>query len=176
MRAVIVAAVIFLPAVASAGPPQQSVHDHGATPAAPVKRLVPIINGAVKPELISDELAYRHFILAVLPAKQSVVIRRSDPLERVGLETFDAQAFGRAIDGVRERLADIASQRKKVTAANIRTTAGRTLADDLQRREEQILDDTRLRIIDSLSADGLDKVTRHLREVVKPRIVIYGER
>lgn len=133
-----------------------------------------LINGAESPELISDELAYQHFIKSISNAEMSatqVVYPRDAILASMGLSRTDRAALIVALGDVWQQLdtIDKGRQRPPSNATNV----GPHLAD-LQRQENAVLDNARVRLRSSLSEEGRDRLDTYIRDDVKRHIIVYG--
>jgi hypothetical protein len=133
------------------------------------------VNGAESPQLISDELAYRHFILSVaVPqnASDEHLSRQDRKLQRAGLSSTDRSAAIRALRGLAEEL--------EANAGEVNRLSGQVAVpseqlDALRARRLALLDVARSQVALGLSASGHSKLDAYIREHVKRRIVIYGE-
>ena len=136
------------------------------------------VDGKVTPERIPDDLAYIHFISSVSiksDALASEIGRRRAILRTAGLADHDAQAIIATLNGVREQLTEIDSQRKQITPAAATTLPGQIHARSLQLRRQDIMTAARQRVLAALSADGIRILHDHIQRRVKSRIVIYGD-
>jgi hypothetical protein len=150
-----------------------------STPAAQhadhVMTLPAAVNGAETPELISDQLAFRHFILAVVVpqnASDEDASRRDRVLKRVGLSSEDCSAFVRALQGLAEQLTANSEEAKRLSSQPVASSKN---LDALRTQRLALLDIARFQVGTSLSASGRTKLDSYLRGHVKRRIVIYGE-
>lgn len=135
------------------------------------------VDGKRNPELISDELAYRHFVLIaseraderadVSPASRH---RREGRVAKVGLSQRDGRALTSALASVRERLDAIREARAALPADPPREQVAA-----LRDREVAIVDGAIARIKVFLSPDGRARLERHLRQQIKKNIVVYGD-
>ncbi len=142
-------------------PPPQAT-DHSAHLNIPI-----IADGSKNPEKISDQVAYRHFILqASEPHSPNMqqMDRRFALLSRLKLSQSDQNAALSALDGVREQL-DTLNFSSAVSAAE---GVARDAAFN------RILDAALARLRASLSVDGLARIDTFVQTHVKRHIVIFG--
>jgi hypothetical protein len=147
--------------------------DEALTPITAQETLPLTVDGAETPERIPDELAYRHFILAIaLPDSPSPEQRerRDVVLGRIGLSEEDYNAVLEALAGVRNDL-DIIDE--EITTLRPRSPHARF--EGLRVQRESILDYARNRMHERLSAEGSLALQDHIRDFVKRQIRIYGE-
>jgi hypothetical protein len=145
--------------------PQSSVV---GTPRTRPAALPIIVDGGTTPEAIPDELAYHHFIMAIaIPDNPSLVevSRRNGLLDAVGLSKSDNASLIGALAHVREGLNTVSAMRAQ---SPIDPAA-------LKLKEDGIILTARERIWASVTADGFERLTNHIRGHVKTRIKIYGD-
>jgi hypothetical protein len=133
------------------------------------------VDGGKTPDMVPDRIAYYHFIMATaIPANAlpAHVARRDLLLDPVGFSKDDRDSFITALSGVREQLERIAQHR---TAWVTDTPTARAALEALKGEEDQILDNTRLRLQNSFSSDGQNRLDAHVRRHVKRLIKIYGQ-
>src|SRR5262245_38830876 len=78
-----------------------------------------LVDGAQTPDLVPDDVAYRHFILLTAvsaTATANDVARRDAFLARVGLSPADRTAYLGTLSQVKDQLADIEAQQRSDTA------------------------------------------------------------
>jgi vacuolar-type H+-ATPase subunit H len=169
------------PSGATAGTPSKGAgpalaaasHQHTPGPqAAGSKVTLPLIaDGQVNPELIPENVAYRHFISVTAIAQgasRDAIYKRDTILARVDLTDADRQAYLSAVREVRERLL---SAELKIRESNHDVTA----SDTARAEKGQILDDARARIDAALSKDGSERLRDHVLTRVRTQIRIYGQ-
>jgi hypothetical protein len=133
------------------------------------------VDGAQRPDLIPDSVAYYHFIMAAaVPSNPSTahVSRRERILAHVGLSQGDHDAFLNALTNVREELDRIEADRKQWS---FDTPSSRAALTVLKHQQTQVLDGARTRIQNALTSDGMTRLDSHVQQQVKRSIVIYGE-
>jgi hypothetical protein len=129
-----------------------------------IKNLPIIADGALNPDEISDELAYRHVLTAMIGTDgANVEARRSLILSRVGLSAESREAVTEILSGAREELAAID------TALQSRAQDGPTLRD----RRRDYLDGLRWSIGARLGTSEMTRLDTYVRERVKRQIVVY---
>lgn len=164
--------VVVISCVVAISSPEAAAqeHDHGQ------KNLLPVAaDGSKNPELISDALAYRHFIMAVAESdhpSQEGVLKRTAILAPIRLPAADADALVRALAGVKDALNEITEQRRSILPQEV--AARSADLSNLKVREDDVLHRAAQRLRAALSAGGAEALDRHVREHVKSRIVIYG--
>jgi hypothetical protein len=134
----------------------------------------PTIDGSQTPELVPNDTAYRHFILAAaVPslATQGEISRRDGYLRLVGLTPVDTAAVVAALATVREEVEEIKGEQVRHTDGSVES---RQNLSELTRQRAAVLNAARLRLHSGLSADGRAKVDDFVRGRIKPRIKIYG--
>lgn len=146
----------------TAGQPQEGAQQQAALPL--------LVDGAQHPELISDEVAYRHFlsVTAVTAAASAKEMSRRDVfLGQVGLSPADHEAYVIALSGVREELTSLDQQM-------LLAHGDASVLPQLRLRRGQVLDDATARILAALSPDGQARLKQHINRHVKQHIRIYG--
>lgn len=136
------------------------------------------IDGAKTPELISDDIAYAHFLSVVaIPSSPTRIetARRKAILDTLGLAEDDVKVLIASLTGVREQLADVENQRKQLPRDGVASVQSLALSATLRTRQETIMRDARYRVTANLSADGVQKLADHVRGRVKSRIKVYGD-
>ena len=135
-------------------------------------------DGAKNPELISDDLAYRHFIMAVAISERATerqIARRNAMLSLIGLENADRLAMLKSVATVRASLDRITESRRRIPVKDMISVSVRASLAALKTEEDGIFRDARNRMAFSLSHDGSQRLDQHIQSRVKRRIVIYGE-
>lgn len=129
-----------------------------------------LVDGEETPELVPDQLAYRHFIVATAVAAvpgPDDLARREFMLTRAGLSSAQRRAFAVVLSGVRDQLNRMGRE------PNDGQTKG--LSDDARARRNQILDDARERIEAQLDADAVARIQAYVQAHVKTHIKIFGQ-
>lgn len=156
--------VLLAPMARAYGQPAHSEH-----------RLSVVVDGSRTPDLIPDELAYRHFILSIAerrnPSREESR-RRDIRLRDIRLSDPDQYLLIAAVQGLREELETIEEARKEALQ-DMSVTRDATLAS-LKAREDKAIAAVRssLRL---LSPDGQARLDEHIKTRVKKRIVILGD-
>jgi hypothetical protein len=148
-------------------PDAPAVSDNGAA-GAPV---VLTVDGQLTPELVPDDLAYRHFlsVTAVGSRSSAADLRRRDAiLEHLGLSGADRRAYIDATLTVSDALQRLDRQ---MEASHQDVSA----VDALKEQKRQVLDDAARRVNTSLSAGGAATLRSHINERVKRHIRIYRQ-
>jgi hypothetical protein len=130
------------------------------------------VDGSKNPESIPDDVAYRHFLLAIAiheNPSQDELLRRSTLVARVGLSKADHDAFVSALGSLREELDAVDQARTSLTAASPISAF-----EEVQMQERRLLDDAVARLRGVLSTEGRMKFDDHIRQYVKKRIKILG--
>ena len=133
---------------------------------AETKQLPVVVDGKKNPELISDDLAWNHFLMVVSEhrnASAEDIRRRQARIAALGLGDSDAASFVQALSGLKEEIDDIDSTR-------IRNGG----SEGLQSRWNNAMANARRRVREALSIDGQMRLDAFIRQRVKPGIVIYG--
>jgi hypothetical protein len=156
-------------------PLADAAHHHDANSA--TASLPIAVDGSKTPERIPDELAYAHF-LSVLAIKSAAspneIGRRKAILAATGLANYDVDAAIKALQGVREQLDVLNSQRAQLTRDKVGDLNSRVLLASIRTQQETILRDAHNRVIGALSPDGIGILFDHVQRRVKPKITIYG--
>jgi hypothetical protein len=133
------------------------------------------VNGAERPDLVPDSLAYYHFIMATALSQSpspDELARRSRELDGVGLSRLDSDALITALSNVREQLDEVEVARQALSPG---TQDSSSTSELLKAREVSIFENAIARIRNVLSEDGQRRLEYRIREFVKRNIVIYGE-
>jgi hypothetical protein len=159
--------------------PQLLSQHEGHAPGGTAFSSLPLaIDGAKTPELISDDIAYAHFlsVVAIKSVPSPVEAgRRKTILATVGLADQDSNALITSLTGVREQLADVDNQRKQLPRNGVATSQSLALSAAIRAQQETIMREARFRVNANLSSDGLQKLHEHVQRRVKPRIKVYGD-
>ncbi|HEY3826729.1 MAG TPA: hypothetical protein VGL82_19350 [Bryobacteraceae bacterium] len=161
------------------GASAQMIHDHSDSgnklmahaQAAAANQLPVSVNGMNTPQLIPDDLAWRHFILSV--SEHSVASsddqqRRTSRLRLTGLSASDQNSLISALAGVREQL-DAIDLTRASTAATNTTALAQLLA-----QQTSILNSARIAIRGAVSAAGMTVLNNFVNNTVKRGIIIYA--
>ena len=132
------------------------------------------VNGKDHPELIPDEYAYRHFIEATAFSDQQTASERDASrarVEGIGFSDADNRVYEDTLKQMRvhDELGRIAHERRALTADSLQ---GASAARSLQAARRNLLDETRERLLLSLSPEGRAALDKHIQENVKERIQI----
>jgi hypothetical protein len=122
--------------------------------------------------LIPDDLAYRHFLMAVAEhtnASGEEIRRRESRLLPLRFSKQDHDFFISALETVREKLDEIDSDRSTLNNA-----ASESALETLKRQEDSALTGAAERVRSALTPAGLASLDEYIRETVKRQIVIYG--
>jgi len=126
------------------------------------------VDGAQTPDVIPDDLAYRHFIMAAAEnqnASVEEISRRDALLSRVGLSKEDHDYFIIALTNLREQLDEIDRARTELATGS---STSESALDQLRLQQNQILDDARIRLLNSLSLEGATRLGMHIRVRCSP--------
>lgn len=148
----------------------QAQHVHSA-PDLPV-----LVDGAKTPDRIPDELAYAHFLAAVAveeDAPEEARKRQAALLLPLALEASERQTFGRILAGLKLRLNETEAGLQEAARDAQDAQAPARIAALLDQRK-QVMSAAVAEIRRSLSPEAVERLERHIRSRVKPRIVIYG--
>lgn len=133
-------------------------------------RATTVIDGAENPEMIPDDVAYRHFIRATASSATSMdVERRTVFLREAGLSPSDTQAYSLALGNVANELKSVEERRKAAGTAQ----SSASLAN-FKQLEDQAIVAARTRVEGALSAEGRAKLATHLRQNIKRRIKMFS--
>ena len=150
-------------------------HDAGAQAAYASNQPLPVvIDGAVTPEKIPDDLAYHHFINA-LGAPDHPTLKRAARqqglLTKTGLSGRDKAALVGAVTSVQERLNAVRQHRQLVAH-------GAALPPEdvkaIRGEEDDLVRLARDHIRGALTREGQSRLDAHIREHAKAHIKIYG--
>ncbi len=137
-----------------------------------------VVDGSKDPELIPDDLAYRHFLLALAehgtPTTEEAR-RREARLNPVGLSVSDHDELIDQLHGVREELDSIQMSRQSGFASQTLTESARTaLFTSLRSREQILLDNAVASLRANLSSQGMAQLDAYVRGHVKAHITMLG--
>jgi hypothetical protein len=129
-----------------------------------------LVDGAKTPDLISDDLAYRHFIEAIAVGDKPSLAeyeRRESLLNQTQLSQFDRQALILSLQTLREDLDRVDQDARNAGMAETST--------DFSGQRRTLLENARIRLATALSEDGQNRLAAFVQRHVKRHIVIYGE-
>ncbi len=134
------------------------------------------VDGAKTPELIPEELAQQHFLLALsVPASPSLteVKRQEAQLESLGLEDGEKMVLRREVQLFRQEWEQLdrkwgAAMRPGAAEAQARA------AGELRMARSQLCASTMARLRSLLAQESAGRLERYVRERVRTRIKIYG--
>jgi len=133
-----------------------------------------LIDGKVHPELIPDDLAYKHFIMSVAirgDAGDTDIKRRDSITKGLTLSPADQTSLIKALNGVKEKLDDFERQRR--TADPTSQTLEQTLVYVNQQQDAELLA-AKNRLLLGVSVPGIELIQAFIRSNVKPNIVVYS--
>lgn len=143
----------------------------------PALQLPVLVDGSKYPEQIPDQLAYRHFLLAVAEHRSPTAIeadRQRARLRPIGLSDVDSAAFRDLLANLREQLDAIEQARATLDSGAITVGAKVPTIAALKAQEDDLIATTITSLPARLGIDGLAKLDQHIRQQVKRKIVIYG--
>ena len=150
-----------------------------ASHAMSIETLPVVVDGAKEPERIPTDLAYRHFIRAiVIPEHEATseaiteaTERRRAHISRIGLAAADETALSAALSGVGDALARIRQppDRAPTDAFGVEQEPGA-----LRTQERDILESAGNRVRSTVSSDGAARLDAYVQKHIKTRIIIYG--
>ena len=128
------------------------------------------IDGSKNPELISDSIAYGHFIRATASSASARDLMRRDAfLKQAGLISADRAAYMLAVGNLKAELDAVKTEREtRLSALSVSDL------ERLKRTEDLALSAAQSRIRSGLSADGAAKLEAHIQQHVKRRIRIVN--
>jgi hypothetical protein len=142
-----------------------------AAPTTPGGPLSLTIDGARTPELVPDDVAYRHLISAVAVSASPSTLelsRQTAMFEVMGLSASDRTAFIANTVTVRDALHSL-DQTLRDGHHDLRT------AEHLRRQRLLVLDTATARVLSALSPSGVLLLKAHVANRVKSRIRIYSD-
>lgn len=132
------------------------------------------VNGASSPELIPDQLAYRHFFAVIAGSSVPTVeesARQSALISRIGLTPTDKQRLVAAVRGLRDELMTIEALSQPARDGIAPSSPlGVSARDSYATALDAAMDRAR----GALTLNGSALLQQFIRERVKRRIVIYG--
>ncbi len=144
---------------------------HHRTEAMTANQLPLTVDGSQTPQLIPDDLAYRHFILSVAEHTSPTpddVKRRASRLRLIGISQADQNALIAALSGVREQLDAIDASRASTPPTNS------AALQQLLIQQTSILNNAQTAILSSVSAQGTTQLEAYIQNFVKKGIKIYA--
>lgn len=135
----------------------------------------PAIHGAETPELISDELAWRHFLISIaIPVVPSIdeFGRRSAIMARLGLRPADYAVLLHLTEELHDALVRLESERHALRLApshDLHVSAGA-----LEKSRDALFINVINNVTSALSRDGVQYLRVYLTQYVKPRIVVHA--
>lgn len=130
------------------------------------------IDGAKTPHLISDDLAYTHFVLAVAVRSNPTTeeVERSErELSQIGLRANDLALLRSATAGVRDALDRIQAERTREGGGG---EPGRS-SEALKAEERTVLADALGRVQRALNGNAQDVLNTYIHEHVKRNITVH---
>ena len=143
---------------------------NAASPPGAAGQLVVVVDGSKNPEQIPDDLAYRHFLLAVATHEQPTADeqkRQQALLGPVGLADADEKAVALELGKMTTQLQTI----QGAMAASDGTPA--TLAA-YKAQEDAAVASAVAQVRQALSAGGLASLNQYITGTVKGNIKVYG--
>lgn len=135
----------------------------------------PSVDGAKTPELVPDDVAYRHFIMAAAapdnPTSEEAS-RRAGYVARLGLSADDRGRALSALRSVRDNLDALKREQALLTDNSPESRAARMV---IKNKKDAILKDAVTRLRSSVSAEGSNRVHTFVLEHVKRHVRIYGD-
>ena len=131
---------------------------------ASVETLPVMVDGSQHPELIPDEVAYRHFLLGIaFPANptEQEKSHRYAKLRRLGLSSADQDALVSAVAGLRETVNALVANGNSEDAASV------------QKKLIDAVGQSKLKLV-NLSAGGRAQLDSFIQNTFKRRMTIYG--
>ena len=135
-----------------------------------VTSLVVLIDGSKHPEQIPDDLAYRHYFLAIATHEQPSADeqeRQKAQLAPLGLSELDRQQ-------IVQQLGRMTTQLKAIEAAREVSDGTDAALAGFRERHDALVSQTAASVRGALSADGASRLSRYIVETVKGKIKIYG--
>jgi len=135
-----------------------------------VTNLVVLVDGSKHPEQIPDDLAYRHYFLAVATHEQPSAEeqeRQKAQLAPLGLSEPDRQQIVLQLGRMTTQLEAIEAAREASDGTDAALASFRV-------RHDAVVSQTASSVRGALSADGASRLSRYITETVKGKIKIYG--
>jgi hypothetical protein len=139
----------------------------GAQASSPSTTLVVLVDGSKNPELISDDLALRHFLLAVAAHEQPSQAesdRQDAQLTPLGLSGPDRQELTRQLGLMTTQLEALEAESDGSGAS----------PSDVRARRNSLIAQTAASVRKALSADGWARLNSYVTQSVKKKVKIYG--
>jgi hypothetical protein len=153
--------------------PSASTHrSHSTLPSNQTGLSLPLlVDGSRNPEAVPVSLAYRHFVKAVATdGSPTGIARQNAQLARIGkLSSADRTALLAVLSAAQPELARIETMRR---GGSVHVA----VAPELNTQEHALVDQVAAQIRSSLSPDAAASVDRYVREHVRRRIMVYGDR
>ena len=169
----------FSPQSLPAHPATSASHVHGTGSTEtqspiPTTSLPVAVDGARTPELISDELALRHFIQAVSITThdaESDSKRQNALLSLIGLSGEDTEQIILAVHNLDATLDALNTTR---TSYPVVTSEHAEPVETIRHQERALIDAAIANVMSRLSTEGRSQLLAFVQGRVKRRIVIYG--
>jgi hypothetical protein len=133
------------------------------------------VDGSQTPELVPDEVAYRHFVMAAaapdVPTPDEIA-RRAGYLARLGLAADDRNKAITALASVRDGLETLKREQARLTGDSPQSQAALAA---LKIQRDAIIQGAVTRLRGSLSPEGANRVDAFVMSHVKRNIKIYGD-
>ena len=135
-----------------------------------VTNLVVVVDGSLHPEQVPDDLAWRHYLLAVavpqLPTADQQK-RQQVQLAEVGLAIADQESIARELGKMTTQLSTIEAARESGDGAP-------AMLSVLKTQEDALFASTIANVKQAISTDGLSRLSAYISGTVKKNIRIYG--
>ncbi len=135
-----------------------------------ITTLVVLVDGSKHPEQIPDDLAYRHYFLAVATHEQPSAgenARQRAQLAPLGLCEADRQQ-------IVQQLGRMITQLDAIEAESEASDGTDAVLAGFKARHDALVSQTTATVRGALSADGASRLSRYIKETVKGKIKIYG--
>lgn len=135
-----------------------------------VTKLVVLVDGSKHPEQIPDDLAYRHYFLAIATHEQPSAeeqARQKAQLAPLGLSELDRQQLAQQLGRMTTQLEAIEAEMEASDGTDAVLAA-------FKARHNALVSQTAATVRGALSPDGLSRLSRYIAESVKGKIKIYG--
>jgi hypothetical protein len=142
----------------------------GAQESSPVTKLVVVVDGSKSPEQIPDDLAWRHFLLALAAHAQPSAQeknRQKAQFAPLGLSDADRQELVHQLGLMTAQLEAIDAERQASDGSDV-SVAG------FKARYDAAVSQAVASVRAALSDDGLIRFSRYIADTVKRNIKIYG--
>ncbi len=152
----------------------QSGHTMQATPVNSTG-LVLLVDGSKTPASIPDQMAYRHFLIAVAEPASPTPLQADHQKVRlapVGLSDADHAALTALLAQLRAQLDAI--QQARNSADSLPSTQMQSAYAALKTQEDALIATTIGALGTTLSGNGQAQLYQYLQKVVKTKIKIYG--